>query len=195
MGESPSSKSFPLLCSAATIKEALIPKGIQPKEVEAGDIAVWEAFCAPLTDLLPYITPLFSCGNRPLEFTFYNQIYTLVYFHAEEYSSGRALLEDVNDKEQSPAAGLPQDGLGRGTFFESLHTRGLAQTFEVFERLNRKAAKALGTKYDKFGSLVALDGSLVDATLSMEWADYTSTTNKVKVHLCFDINHAIERST
>jgi hypothetical protein len=184
---------FPLLCSAATIKEALIPKGIQPKEVEACDIAVWEAFCAPLTDLLPYITPLESCGNRPLEFTFVNQIYTLVYFHTEEYSSGRALLEDVNDNKQSPPVGLPQDGLGRGTFFEALHSRGLSQMFEVFERLSRKAAKALGTKYDNFGSLCALDGSLVDATLSMEWADYTQTTNKAKVHLTFDINHSIPR--
>ena len=65
--------------------------------------------------------------------------------------------------------------------------------FEVFERLNHKAAKALGLKYDKFGALCALDGSLVNATLSMKWADYTSTTNKAKVHLCFDLNRGIPR--
>jgi len=193
MKESLSSPSFPLLCSLATIREAIVPKGIQPKEVEAGNLVAWEGFCGPLTDLLPYITPLSSRGNRPLEFTFVNQIYTLVYFHCEEYSSGRALLEDVNDKEQSPPEGLPQDGLGRGTFFESLHNRGLVQMFEVFERLNRKAAKALGTKYHKLGDLCALDGSLIDATLSCEWADYTSTTNKVKVHLCFDLQSGIPR--
>lgn len=193
MKESPSSQSFPLLCSAATIKGGLIPKGIQPKEVQAGNFAAWESFCAPLTGLLPDITPLSSCGNRPLEFTFVNQIYTLIYFHCEEYSSGRALLEDVNDPQQSPPAGLPQDGLGRGTFFEALHSRGLAQMFETFERLSCRAAKALGTKYDKFGPLCALDGSLIDATLSMEWADYTQNTKKAKVHLCFDLQSGIPR--
>jgi len=193
MKESPSFQSFPLLCSAATMKDALTPKGRQPKEVEASDLGVWEGFCGPLTGLLPYLTPLSSCGNRPLEFTFHNQIYTLVYFHAEEYSSGRALLEDVNDPEQSPPEGLPQDGLGRGTFFEALHSRGLAQMFETFERLSCRAAKALGTKYDKFGPLSALDGSLIDATLSMEWADYSQSTKKAKVHLCFDLQSGIPR--
>ena len=75
--------------------------------------------------------------------------------------------------------------------------------FEVFERLSCKAAKALGTKYYRLGSLRAIDSSLVDATLSMEWADYhktasvggelTEKTNKAKVHLCFDINFGIPR--
>jgi hypothetical protein len=43
--------------------------------------------------------------------------------------------------------------------------------FEVFERLSCKAAKALGTKYYRLGSLCAIDSSLVDATLSMEWVE------------------------
>ena len=60
MEESSPSQPFPLLCSAATMKEALIPKGIQPKEVESLELAAWEAFCGPLTGLLPYITPLLS---------------------------------------------------------------------------------------------------------------------------------------
>jgi len=194
MEHSLSLRPFPLLGSAATVREALIPRCFKQSMVaETCDITIWEAFCAPLTGILPYISTLESCGNRPLEFTFYNQIYTLVYFHCEEYSSGRALLDDINDPEQSPPEGLPQDGLGRGTFFEAINSRGLAQMFEVFERLNSKAAKALGTKYLKFGALSVLDGSLVDATLSMEWADYTQTENKVKVHLTFDINHSIPR--
>lgn len=182
MDQSLSEKPLPLLTAASMSIEDLM---LVPKQVKMAphDISQWEAFCTPLTCQLPYITPLESLSNRPLEFTFDNQIYTLVYFHAEEYSSGRALIEDINDPKQSPPEGLPQDGLGRGTFFESLHSRGLTQMFETFERLSRKAAKALGTRYDKFGSLCALDGSLVDATLSMEWADYTSTTNKTKVHL------------
>jgi transposase len=182
------------LVDAAVSRETLIPFGLNPlKQVDVYDLSIWESFCAPLACLLPYILPLESRSNRPLEFTFVNQIYTLVYFHCEEYSSGRALIEDINDPKQLPLAGLRKDGRSRGTFFEALHTRGLPQMFETCERLSCKAAKALGPKYLNFGSLCALDGSLIDATLSMEWADYTETTNKVKVHLCFDLNSGIPR--
>jgi len=192
MGQSLSEKPLPLLLTASTSIEDLM---LVPKQVkmEPDDISQWEAFCAPLSCQLPYITPLESGSNRPLEFTFGDQIYTLVYFHAEEYSSGCALIEDINDPEQSPPEGLPQDGVPKSTFFEAIHSRGLCQMFEVFERLSRKAAKALGMNYEKFGDLCALDGSLVDATLSMEWADYTETTNKAKVHLSFDLNCGIPR--
>ncbi len=193
MEQSFSERPLPLLLTASASIEDLMLALKQFRKLEPNDISQWEGFCAPLTYQLPYITPLESRSNRPLEFTFGDQIYTLVYFHCEEYSSGRALIEDINDPEQSPPKGLPQDGLPHSTFFEAIHSRGLSQMFEVFERLSNKAAKALGTKYEKFGSLCAIDSSLVDATLSMEWADYTETTNKAKVHLYFDINGSIPR--
>jgi len=195
MAQSPSKEPFPLISSVSLVPEILLPENLKQsvKVVKTGAFSEWDAFCAPLTFLLHTISPLESRGNRPLEFTFYHQIYTLVYFHVEEYSSGRALLEDINDPKQSPPEGLPQDGLGRGTFFEAIHSRGLEQMFETFERLSKKAAKSLRKKYDKFGDLCAIDGSLIDATLSCEWADYTSTTNKAKVHLNFDLNSGLPR--
>jgi len=195
MTQSLSKEPFPLISTVALVPEILLPDSRQrPVElVKTSDFSAWDGFCVPLTVLLPTISPLESRGNRPLEFTFYHQIYTLVYFHVEEYSSGRALLEDINDPKESPPEWLPQDGLGRGTFFEAIHSRGLEQMFEVFERLSKKAANAMGTKYEKFGDLCAIDGSLIDATLSMEWADYTSTTNKAKVHLSLDLNSGLPR--
>lgn len=80
---------------------------------------------------------------------------------------------------------LPQNGYPRMDLVEVL---SLKQLFEVFERLSK-----MGTKYEKFGDLCAIDGSLIDATLSMEWADYTSTTNKAKVHLSLDLNSGLPR--
>ena len=39
--------------------------------------------------------------------------------------------------------------------------------------------------------MVAVDGSLIDATLSMDWADYRDGAKKAKVHLGFDIGRGI----
>ena len=41
------------------------------------------------------------------------------------------------------------------------------------------------------GDLVAIDGSLIDAVLSMAWADYRQGAKKAKVHVGFDLNHSI----
>lgn len=148
---------------------------------------------APLTGLLPHIAPLESGSNRSLEFTFAQQVHSLVYFHVEEYISGRGLLDDLNDLTQTLPVGLPQEGLASSTFFEAINTRGLCQMLEIFQRLSGKAAKLLGGKHEKLGKLRAVDGSLINATLSMQWADYTDTTNKLKAHLCFDLNCGIPR--
>jgi IS4 transposase len=41
------------------------------------------------------------------------------------------------------------------------------------------------------GDLVAFDGSLIDAVLSMAWADHRQDAKKAKVHVGFDLNHSI----
>lgn len=41
------------------------------------------------------------------------------------------------------------------------------------------------------GDLQAIDGSLIDAVLSMGWADYRKGAKKAKIHLGFDLNHSI----
>ncbi|MAT78637.1 hypothetical protein CMK14_26310 [Candidatus Poribacteria bacterium] len=57
------------------------------------------------------------------------------------------------------------NGLGRGTFFESIHDRGLAQIFESFQ--HPRQPRPLG-QIRKFGPLVTVGSNLVDATFSME---------------------------
>ena len=44
-----------------------------------------------------------------------------------------------------------------------------------------------------FGDLIAIDGSLIDAVLSMYWADYRNGSKKAKAHLGFDINRSIPK--
>jgi len=189
-----SSPSLPLLRVSGASMGAFLPESVQhPDALEVRDAPTWELLRGPLVELLPDIAPLVSGSNRAIEFTFSDQVHSLVYFHAEEHTSARGLLEDLNDEKHPPLVGLPQAGVGRSTFCEAIHTRGLPQMLEVFERLGRKAAKVIGIKHEALGELRAIDGSLIDATLSMEWADYTTKTHKAKVHLCFDLNRGIPR--
>lgn len=146
----------------------------------------------PLDTILTEITPLESASNRPITFTFDYQLKSLIYYHTEEFTSAQSLLEEMQDKDSFAYHNLvPEAGLGESTFYEANSNRGLTQMLEVFGRLARKVSKHLGVAHAQLGDLVAVDGSLIDATLSMIWADYRDTKNKAKVHLGFDLNRGI----
>ena len=49
------------------------------------------------------------------------------------------------------------------------------------------------SEHPELGELVGIDGSLIDAVLSMYWADYRKGSKKAKVHVGFDLNRAIPR--
>jgi IS4 transposase len=51
--------------------------------------------------------------------------------------------------------------------------------------------RPLPDEYAELGDLVSIDGSLIDAVLSMHWADYRKSAKKAKAHCGFDINHGI----
>jgi len=148
---------------------------------------------APLESIFPTVTPLVSESNREITFTFETQLKCLIYYHVEEHTSAKALLEEIQDSQAIKDILLPQTQLGESTFYEANSHRGAVQALEVFDALSRKAGKGLGTDYDELGELVAIDGSLIDATLSMIWADYRVSSNKAKVHVGFDLNRSIPR--
>ena len=62
---------------------------------------------------------------------------------------------------------------------------------QVYQGLLVQATEVLPTEYSELGNLVAIDGSLINAVLSMEWADYRKGSKKAKIHLGFDLNHCI----
>lgn len=149
---------------------------------------------APLGSILTEITPLESTSNRPITFTFDYQLKSLIYYHTEEFTSAQALLEEMQDEDSFAHHNLvPETGLGESTFYEANANRGLTQMLEVFGKLVKKASKRSGVAHIQLGDLVAIDGSLIDATLSMIWADYRDTKNKAKAHLGFDLNRGIPR--
>ena len=149
---------------------------------------------SPLETILTEITPLESTSNRCITFTFDYQLKSLIYYHTEEFTSAQALLEEMQAEDSFAHHNLvPETGLGESTFYEANASRGLTQMLEVFGKLVKRASKRSGVAHTQLGALVAIDGSLIDATLSMIWADYRDSKNKAKAHLGFDLNRGIPR--
>ena len=149
---------------------------------------------SPLQEIHTAITSLVARGNRPLQMTFEDQLNALIYFHLEEHNSARHLLQTLEDEEFARNVIAPSGGIKKSSFSEALNTRGLEQLIDVFQALNVKAKGILPSEYDDLGDLVAIDGSLIDAVLSMYWADYRVGSKKAKAHVGFDLNHAIPSS-
>ena len=147
----------------------------------------------PLRPIVRNITPLVARGNRDLKMTFEDQLNALIYFHLQDHSSGRHLLQELKEDEFARNFIAPEEGIEKSSFFEAINTRGLIQLMEVLESLQAEAHNVLPKEYKDLGDLTVIDGSLIDATLSMYWADYRDGSKKAKAHLGFDINHGIPR--
>jgi hypothetical protein len=147
----------------------------------------------PLQKILRYLSPLESRGNKPLKMDFEHQLKTLVFFHLEEHTSAQHLLQVLKEDDFARDFIAPPDGIEKSSFSEANNTRGLEQFLYVFQQLCHQANESLPKKYSELGELVSIDGSLIDAVLSMYWADYRKSSKKAKVHLGFDINRSIPR--
>lgn len=148
-------------------------------------------FIQPLGDIIPEIPVLKSRGDRPLKMTFEDQLQMLIFFHLEEHVSARHMLQVLEQDDFARENITPEDGIKKSSFSEAINTRGLEQFQIVFEKLSRKASGMLPNRHPELGDLIALDSSLIDATLSMYWADYRKGSKKAKIHLGFDLNHGI----
>ena len=145
----------------------------------------------PIINFFPKAPPLVSQGDRPLKMTFEDQLKALVFFHLEEHTSGTHLIEVLEKDDFARENIAPEDGIKKSSFFEAINTRGLEQLTYVFNELQAQATKTIPKEFKQLGNLVAIDGSLISAVLSMTWADYRNGAKKAKIHLGFDLNHSI----
>ena len=145
----------------------------------------------PLYAIFPYAPVLDSRGNRPLQMTFEDQLNALIFFHLEEHTSARHLIQTLKEDDFARHHVAPKNGISRSSFSEAINERGLEQFWFVFQQLQMQAAAILPRQYEQLGDLVAIDGSLIDAVLSMDWADYRKGSKKGKLHLGFNINQGI----
>jgi hypothetical protein len=148
---------------------------------------------APIFERFKSENELESRGYRPLQMSFDDQLKALIFYHLQECSSGSELLQMLEQNDFAKECVAPSKGIKKSSFFEAINTRGLEQLTEVFTHLVKQAGKALPAEYAHLGNLVSIDGSLIDAVLSMEWADYRSGSKKAKAHVGFDINRGIPR--
>lgn len=153
----------------------------------------FNALYKPIQNAMTSMPPLESRGNRPLQMSFEEHLKALIFFHLEEHTSAQHLLQALEEDDFARSEIAPQGGIKKSSFSEATNTRGLEQFLYVFEHLQQQAAHLLPDCHPDFGSLVAIDGSLIDATLSMEWADYRKRAKKAKTHIGFDLNRGIPR--
>jgi hypothetical protein len=147
----------------------------------------------PAQKALAGMQPLEARGNRPFKMTFEDHLKALVYFHLEEHTSTQHLLQVLKEDDFARNNIAPDDGIEKSSFSEATNSRGLDQFAYVFANLQNQASNILPQNHPELGDLVGIDGSLIDAVLSMHWADYRKGAKKAKVHLGFDLNRSIPR--
>ena len=147
----------------------------------------------PAENAMIGMPPLEARGNRPLQMNFEDQLKALVFFHLEEHTSAQHLLQVLQEDDFAREVIAPEDGIKKSSFSEANNSRGLEQFAHVFQNLQTQATNILPKNYPELGDLVGIDGSLIDAVLSMYWADYRKGSKKAKVHVGFDLNRAIPR--
>jgi len=157
------------------------------------DSPTFSQLIGPLETVLPTITPLESGCNKPLSYPFDFQVKSLVYYHTAACTSGQDLLQAMQEDAFVRHTLVPKDGLGESTFYEANAHRGMVQMLQLLDRLSKKVSKRLGITHPELGELVAIDGSLLEASVSMRWADYSDTHHKAKVHVSFDLNRGVPR--
>ena len=167
-----------------------MPYTIEPRKKDQA-IPSFHKLLIPAYRTLFHAPPLEAKGDRPLQMPFEHQLKALIFYHLEEYSSGSHLIQALEEDDFARKEIAPPDGIKKSSFFEAVNHRGLEQLLYIFEKLQADAAQTLPKEYAHLGNLVSIDGSLIDAVLSMHWADYRDGSKKAKVHLGFDINHSI----
>jgi len=145
----------------------------------------------PARKILPKTPALQSRGDKPLKMTFEDQLKALIFYHLEEHVSGRHLVQVLQQDDFARRHIAPEEGIKKSSFFEAVNSRGLEQLQSVYHDLCKEASIVLPARHAHLGNLTAIDGSLIDAVLSMTWADYRKHSKKAKLHLGFDINKGI----
>jgi hypothetical protein len=153
----------------------------------------FKTLLTPIANRFKQQNILESRGDRPLQMTFNDQLQALIYFHLMEHASAREMLQAFEQDDFAKECVAPPKGIKKSSFFEAINTRGLEQLVEVFDDLVKQSGTVLPAQFSHLGTLVAIDGSLIDSVMSMEWADYRTGSKKAKAHIGFDINRGIPR--
>ncbi len=150
-------------------------------------------FLKPLRKALTHIAPLESKGNRPIGFGFEDELKSLVYYHLQTFESGNHLIQTLAEDRFARTMVAPRNGVAKSTFFEVIGSRGLDQMQQVFSFLVQQATGRLPKAHAELGNLVVIDPTLIDCSLSVEFADYREGRRKMQAHISYDPHRSIPR--
>jgi len=85
----------------------------------------------------------------------------------------------------------PKGGIEKKLLLRSHEQPGTSTSTAPGRVLCKQAQNVLPKEHVELGDLKLIDGSLIDATLSMHWTDYRKGSKKAKAHLGFDLNYSI----
>ncbi len=119
-----------------------MPRTFHPQDKEQDAPSFYELW-QPVENIFIGMPPLEARGNRPLQMNFEHQLKALVFYHLEEHTSGRHLLQVLEEDDFAREVIAPPDGIKKSSFFEAINSRGLEQLTYVFQELQAKAAKIL----------------------------------------------------
>ena len=113
----------------------------------------------PLQPVMIKAPPLRSRSNKPLAMNTGELLSILTCYHLQDFSSGRELLQTLEEDDYTRQFVAPAAGVKRSTFFDTVNDRGVEQLLFVFTELQKQAAGALPSQHSELGDLVAIDGS------------------------------------
>ena len=94
---------------------------LQSQKLKRQNARAFKKFIKPVEKIFSNMIPLQSRGDRPLQMTFEDELNALIYFHLEEHSSGRHLLQTLEEDHFARNLIAPKDGIQKSSFLEAIN--------------------------------------------------------------------------
>ncbi len=137
-----------------------MPYTIDPQKRKQ-EIPSFNELWAPIYKILINMAPLEARGYRPLQMNFGQQLKALVLYHLEEHTSGRHLLQVLEEDDFARNEIAPPEGIKKSSFFEAINSRGLEQLLYVFQKLQADAARILPKEHTNLGDTIVFYDAIV----------------------------------
>lgn len=111
----------------------------------------------------------------------------LIYHFTKNCESGRQLITDLESADPDLALGSVKPS----TFFDAFNRFPVIWFAHLLTFLLGTIVWQAIPELAALGKLYCVDGSIFPAIASMVWAEYTSTHQAVRLHLCFELNRMI----
>lgn len=101
-----------------------MPRIFHPHDKKQNILSFHELW-QPVENVFISMPPLETRGNRPLQVTSKHQLKSFVFFHLEEHTSGRHLLQVLEEDDFACNVIAPPEEIKKSRFFEAKNSRGL----------------------------------------------------------------------